>query len=151
MGRRIGVLREILDQIAQQLSDAYDDLDVPVQVVPRAWFNPTPPCIDMWPGETTRDPNSAAFGDIDGGYVVTLRARVSTADGDAGQDLLVAFLDDTDDLCIARPLFDEPTLGGIASSILVEPPLGPFQYPDPSGEGSLWGYTWRVTVLAIQS
>jgi hypothetical protein len=140
-----------MEAIAETLESAYSAVNIKIQVEPRLIVNPTPPTIDIYPGDPPRETATAGFGDIAGGVVFTIRARVRTADHVAGQDLLIAFMDDEDDLCVARPLMDEPTLGGLAHGVFVEPPTGYGLYPDPGGEGALLGCQWRVTVLNVTS
>jgi hypothetical protein len=84
-------LRTIRDEMADQIRAAMAAVtDIDVQVEPRWVPNPTPPCIDMYPGASPRDRETAAMSaDDDEGYYITVRARVTTADSDAGQDLLV--------------------------------------------------------------
>lgn len=110
-------LPQIMEQMADQIADAFASVtDVSVQVRDRYVGKPTPPTIDIFPGDVARDDQTAAFNDISGGYFLTVRARVATSDDEAQQDLLLAFMDDQDDLCLATALLDEPTLNGYASS-----------------------------------
>src|SRR5688572_2096583 len=95
-------LIEIMDEMAAQIRDVLAPVtDVDVQVEPRMVLSPTVPSIDIYPGDPSRDTDSAAFDDLSGGYLFTVRARVGTTDDNAGQDLLLAFMDDTDALCLA--------------------------------------------------
>jgi hypothetical protein len=48
------------------------------------------------PADPSADAQLGAFGDLVGGELITVRARVGTADTDAGQDLLLALMDDED-------------------------------------------------------
>lgn len=146
-------MRQIMDEMAAQISAAVDALapdTIYVQVEPRMVINPTPPCIDLYPGASSRDRDTAAFDD-DGGYLFTVRARVSTADNEAGQDLLLRFMDDTDDMCIAVALLDEPTLNGYASSLDVRDTTGYQLYESTGGEGALLGFQFTTMVLAASS
>src|SRR5262245_30247375 len=102
------------DRIREVVSTGAPDVDV--QVEPRWVSNPTPPCVDIYPGDPSRDLDSAAFDDVQGGYIITVRARVSTADSYAGQDLLIGFLDDENPLSIAVALDGQRQLGGHAFS-----------------------------------
>jgi hypothetical protein len=145
-------LLDIMDAMADQIRSVVDDVtDVDVQVEPRLNLNPTPPSIDIYPGDLARDQPSAAFDDISGGYLLTVRARVSTADNEAGQALLLAFMDDTNDLSIGQALADDTTLNGYASSLDVTSQTGYVLFPDPGGEGALLGCQWTVLVLAGNS
>jgi hypothetical protein len=109
-------LAEIMDALADQIWEAINNvLDVDVQVEPRMVLSPTPPTIDMYPADPSTDPDLRAFTDMLGGELIVVRARVQTADHEAGQDLLLALMDDEDDLSIVRAIQADPTLGGLAS------------------------------------
>ena len=142
-------LVEIMDEIADQIRAAVVTVtDVDVQVEPRMLLNPTPPCIDVFPGDSPRDRDSAAFSaDDDEGYFITVRARVSTADNEAGQDLLLAFVDPTNPLSVGQALYDEPTLNGYAADLDIVGQTGYALFPDPGGDGALLGCQWTVRVI----
>lgn len=145
-------MAQIMEEMADQIRTAVVSVtDVDVQVEPRMVLSPTPPTIDIYPGNVARDQPSAAFDDVNGGYFFTVRARVNTADQDAGQDLLLAFMDDTNDLCIAVALLDEPTLNGYASSLDVRDVSGYRLFEHPSGEGAYLGFEFTALVLAGDS
>lgn len=114
-------------------------------------LNPTPPTIDIYPGDIARDPSSMGMDDLDGMYVLTVRARVNTADNTAGQDLLLAFMDDTDTLCLAAAIMNEPTLNGYAASTHVRDQTGYRVFEHPSGEGALLGFQLTALVIAGNS
>lgn len=142
-------LVDVMDALADQIRAAVEAVtDVDVQVEPKLITNPTPPCIDIYPGDLGRDTESAAFDDLSGGYLLTVRARVSTADNTAGQDLLLAFMDDTDPLSIGMAVKDDTTLNGYANSADVQSQTGYVLFPDPGGEGVLLGCQWTVLVIA---
>lgn len=141
------IMVAMADQIRSHYASAIDDLDL--QVEPKFVYNPSPPTIDIYPGTPGRDSNTAAFDDLDGAYRFVVRARVA-GDQDAQQELLIAFMDDTDDLCIAFALMDDPTLNGYANSVSVESPTGFQLYPDLV-PAPLLGVQWPVTVIAGQS
>jgi hypothetical protein len=139
-------LVDVKNAMADQIRTALEGVtDVAVQVEPKRLFNPSPPTVDIYFGATLRDGDSAAFDDISGGYFFTVRARVPTADTDAGRSLLDAFADDTDDLSLAGALLDDPTLNGNATSIDVRDFSGETVYVE--GQSELLGF--QFTVLAI--
>jgi hypothetical protein len=147
-------LRDILEAMRVQIQamvDAAAPSNIDVQVEKGIVVNPTPPTIDMWPGAVSRETESAAFDDIYGGYLITVRARVATGDTDAGQDLLLRFMDDTDELCIAAALDTDPTLNGNASSLTMRDPTGYTLFPDSGGDGALLGFSFTAVVLAGKS
>jgi hypothetical protein len=141
-------LLDVMDALADQIRNVVDDVtDVDVQVEPRLVLNPTPPTIDIYPGDLARDAESAAFDEVSGGYLLTVRARVSTSDNTAGQDLLLAFMDDQDGLSIGQAIMDDKTLNGYAASTDVQSQTGYVLFPDPGGEGALLGCQWSVIVI----
>lgn len=139
----------ILDRIASTLDEAFRDSedDFEIQVTGRMNFNPTQVSVDMYPGDRVRDPETAAFGDVDGGLIFTIRARVSTADFEAGQDILLRMMDDNDPISVGGILFADPTLDGFVLDSTIEGPSGYTRYPDPSNAGAYLGCQWRFTVM----
>jgi len=147
-------LIEILDEMAAQiLAVLEDEVDFEIQVIPRMVINPTPPTIDMYPGDVARGLDSAAFGDTLGEYLFTVRARVSMADQDAGQDFLLRLMDDTDELNLADALLVDPTLNGLAASMDVRDPSGYREYllPGTDPRGALIGFQFTAHVIAARS
>ncbi len=140
-----------MDEMADQIRSALAAVtDVDVQVEPRLVLNPTPPTIDIHPGDVGQDLASAAFGD-EGGILLTVRARVTTADHDAGQDLLLAFMEEEGDLSVGQALYDDPTLNGNADDLTIQNLTGYVLFPDPGGDGALLGCQWTVLVLPSRS
>lgn len=129
-----------MDELATVIRDTLSTTPFPVQVEPRMIFNPSPPSIDIYPGAVSRDDATAAFGDISGGYLLTIRARINKEDTDAAQDVLLALMDDEDPLCLGAALH-ESDLDGNASSVAVTDPSG-FLVFDPHV-----GVTWSVLVI----
>jgi hypothetical protein len=146
-------LVEIMDEMADQIRATLVTVtDVDVQVEPRMIPNPSPPTIDIYPGDTPRDRESAAYSILDDeGYFITVRARVGTADNFAGQDLLLAFVDPTDPLSIGQALYDEPTLNGLASDLDIVAQTGYIAIPDLDGAATRLGCQWTVRVLPVTS
>ncbi len=141
--------KHLLDAMADQIRTAVAAAtDVDVQVEPRMVTNPSPPTVDMYPGDIARGTEAAAFGD-DGEFLFTVRARVDTNDHEANQDLLLAFMDDVNELSLAIALVDEPTLGGLASSLDCVDPTGYVQYP--FGDLSLIGFQFTCKVIRADS
>jgi hypothetical protein len=142
-------LARMLDAMADQLRGVIDDVtDVAVQVEPRWVVNPTPPTIDMFPADPSTDPELRAFGEMLGGDLVTVRARVDMSDNTASQDLLLAFMDDEDPLSIAAALQEDKTLGGYASSLDVRDRSG---YVRVLEGGDYLGCLWQVVVIKVRS
>lgn len=144
-------LREIMDAMGNKLDGAYSSLDPPVQVVARLNPNPTGLSIDIYPGDPFSQDETRGFGEDAGELIFTVRARTNTGDFDASQDLLLAMMDEEDDLCIAHALLDDDTLNGTASSVEVEPPSGFVRFQDLTGVHAYLGVQWRVTVVRARS
>lgn len=147
----MATLAALMDEIAAQIRDTIADVtDVQVQIEGRMVLAPTLPCIDLYPADPSDDQELAAFGERIGGEVLAVRVRVSPADIDAGQDLLLAFMDDEDDLAIVNAITD-PTLNGIAASMHFRGRSGFREFPDLSGEGSMLGCLFDLVVVKAKS
>lgn len=133
----------ILDELASKL----DSLPNVAQVRGRLNADPTPPCIDIYPGDPFGSQDEAGFGDSLGAYIFTVRARAGTSDHEAGQEVLLSWMDDTSDVSVAVLLEDDQTLNGLASSVYVTGPSGFRQYIDSNGQAALLGCEWAVKVL----
>jgi hypothetical protein len=140
---------DLLDAMADQIRTALASVtDVEVQVEPRMVSTPSPPTIDMYPGDVSRGTDAAAFG-LEGEFLFTVRARVNENDADANQDLLLAFMDDVNALSVAMALVDEPTLGGLASDMDCINPTGYVLYPH--GSETLLGFQFTARVIRSDS
>jgi hypothetical protein len=150
------ILDALANQIQAQLSDSIgtaDPLIDDLQVYQRMTWNPTPPTIDMYPGD---DPfqEQVGMGRGNNALYFTVRARVNTPEHEGAQDLLLAMMDPQDSLSVSAAITaagtasPAKTLGGVVESVSVEGPsnFGIFTDPGPTA-GSLLGCTWRVQVL----
>lgn len=149
----MATLGELMDQMADTLLAAVGPAvaEVEVQVTPRRNFNPTPPSVDIYPGDPFRETGDAAgFSEAHGEMIFTVRARVTTADYIGGQDLLLRFMDEYDPISVAALLEEDQTLNGHASSVFVEGNSGYLQYIEGEGE-PLLGCEWRVRVLRVNT
>ena len=147
-------LAELLDEMAATMLAVVGPAvsETEVQVVGRRNFNPTPPSIDIYPGDPFRDTATAGFTETNGALLLTVRARVSTVDNIAGQELLLRLMDDEDSIGIAATLQEDQTLNGLASSVYVEGHTGYVQYLDSGQDGAAFlGCEWRVRVLRLLS
>lgn len=138
---------QIMDELAAVLDDTLSLEGF--QVVGRLNLSPTEPAIDIYPADPFRTPEEAGFQEINGALNFIVRARVA-GDADGRQDLLLALMDDEDDLCVAAALEDDQTLNGLASSVDVQGPSGYTQYVESAG-GAYLGCEWRVRVLQLLS
>lgn len=139
----MATLPQIMDALATQidtvLSPLIDDLQVDGRLIP----NPTPPAIDVYPGDPFVE--SLGFGAGNKEMWFTVRARVGTSDNEAGQDLLLQLMDPTGTESMEQAILAGRTLGGVADVAQVE---GPSNYGlFPSGPDTLLGCTWRVRVI----
>jgi hypothetical protein len=148
----LSTLAQILDEMADIVRGTLDDVtDVDVQVEPRIVLSPTPPTIDMFPTDPSNDQLLAGFADDVGGELITVRARVNTADSDAGQDLLLALMDDEDPLSLIAALNDDPTLNGTASDCAFRGRSGYVIVPDPGGDAAYLGCLFQYVVIKARS
>ena len=139
------MLREISDQLAAALITGVEVDEL--QVVSRFWINPTGPSIDIYPADPSQE--DAAFGRFPKLTLWTIRARVSTSDHEANQDLLLQLMEPSGVTSVAAAILADLTLAGLAEGMDVDPPSGFNAYPalDGSGTGYL-GCEWRVRVYA---
>lgn len=149
-------LLTVMQEIADKLRDAFDviefaDMELNVQVEPRLVINPSPPTIDIYPADPARELELAGFGDFAGAHNFTIRARVGVADEDAGQEFLLALMDEEDELCVANPLLADPTLNGHATTVALLPPTGFSLYPGMDGKAILLGCQWLYIVNIAHS
>lgn len=140
-----------IPQIRQALADALEPLraGIPDIQISRYWLvTPTPPTIDLWPGDPFQ--NGLTFGDT-GEMFFTVRARVTTADTEAGQDLLDQLLEPATGITAA--LEADQTLGGVVDTLAVGDATdgGVTGYrelvEDTAVNGRLLGAEWRVKVI----
>ncbi len=142
------MLRNILDGLADVLRDeigselAADGIDAEIE--PRLVMSPSEAVVlDIYPAAPSRDGEAAAFGDLSGFYVLTVRARVTISDDATAQDILVDMTDDNHSLSVAAAIESDQTLGGYRSrgcwSIRREAPP---RWSVAHG-ASLWGQRFR--------
>ena len=142
------LLDAMADQIRTALASALSGSSVTVQVEPRMVTAPTPPTVDMYPGDIARGTEAAAFG-VNGEFLFTVRCRVHGNDDVANQDLLLGFMDDVSPLSVPMALTDEPTLGGLAATLDCVDPTGFVLYP--FGGESLVGFKLTAKVIRADS
>lgn len=137
-------LLEVMEALAVQLADGLDGVEG-LTVYPTLSANPTPPAIDIYPGEPFQTRIGMGAGNNE--LVFVVRARVNTPDHEGAQETLLALLDPFADTSVAQTIEADTTLGGAVGYAAVT--AGPSQYgifTDPSGAGSFLGCTWTVTV-----
>lgn len=140
-----------MDALASQIDTYYsggtatpiiDNLQVDGRLIP----SPTPPAIDIYPADPFQEPVS--YG-VTNEMFFTVRARVTTADNEAGQDLLLSLMDPDAATSLVGAVLASRTLGGAVERVgNVDGPSAFGLFGDPSGSGNLLGCTWRVRVFA---
>ena len=135
---------EIQDALAAQLAAELATIDG-LQAHGRVVWNPTPPCLDIYPAEPYQEPAGMGVGN---NYVfLTVRARVNTPDYEGAQDLLLQMMDMDGAYSVEQAIEADKTLGGVVGQVLVL--SGPSEFGafvDPGGS-ALLGCTWRVQVV----
>ena len=144
-------LQTLATRMADQIRNVLENADMTVQVEPRMVIVPTPLTVDIYPADVARDSQSAAFNDVNGGYLFTVRSRINTPDFDAAYDVLMQTMDDQDDLCIPLALLDDPTLNGNAQTLDVLDPTGLRAYERVDGTGADLGWQFTCNVIAARS
>jgi hypothetical protein len=143
-----------LDAIMQALSDqiqaslcgtATPPLIEDLQTTGFMNIDPTPPSIDVYPGDPSQD--ALTFGTQNNEFSFVVRARVTTADHEAGQKLLLSMMDPGSTTSVARAIKSDKTLGSKVSALSVAGPSGFGIFNDRNGEGSYLGCTWTVRVM----
>lgn len=146
----MATIAAIMDALAEQISDelcgTVSPLIPELQVDGRLIPNPTPPAVDIYPGDPFQE--ALAYGPGNNKLNLTVRARVSTSDNEAGQDLLLAMMDPEASLSMAQAIMSDRTLGGTVGKLNVaEGPSAFGVFQDSGGQGSLLGCTWTVLVV----
>ena len=144
-------LQTLATRMADQIRNVLENADMTVQVEPRMVIVPTPLTVDIYPADAARDSQSAAFNDVNGGYLFAVRSRINTPDFDAAYDVLMQTMDDQDDLCIPLALLDDPTLNGNAQTLDVLDPTGLRAYERVDGSGADLGWQFTCNVIAARS
>lgn len=105
----------LADQIRTCLAVA---TDITIHVEPSAFPVAETPSVTIFHGGSSGLlDNVAAFGDLRAGLELVIRARVSAADIDAGEQMLSDFTDDVGDLSILAAIDSDETLGGLAMTL----------------------------------
>lgn len=142
-----------IPEIVEALAGALEPLrgDIPdLQVFPYWLAQCTPPTIDIYPGDPFQD--GLAFGSRGGASMFfTVRARVTTADSVAGQQLLYEMLEP--ETGVGAALTADQTLGGVVDSLYIGEDGNPGvsglrEYvEDTAVNGRLLGCEWRARIL----
>lgn len=138
-----------MDALAGQIEDELGPLIENLQVDGRMIPNPTPPAIDVYPSDPFQE--LLTFAPVNEMFF-TVRARVHTADNEAGQDLLLSMMDPLAATSVTAAIRSDRKLGStVGQATVIEGPsaFGLFNdLTDPTAQRSWLGCTWRVRVMA---
>lgn len=139
------VMAAIADLLAVELGTVIEG----VQIEPKIVVSPTPPCLDVYPGDPFLARTSfGPGGGVEENYIV--RARVVTADQVDGQELLLQMLDPRGPLSVWAALEADPTFAGTVDDSTVDSVSGFLPYDAAGGgggyTGTLLGAEWRIRV-----
>jgi hypothetical protein len=137
----------IADALAEQLESELGGTANPVianlQVENRRHPNPTPPCIDVWAGSPWTE--VIGYGNTRQ-YWFNVRARVGSVDNEAGQDLLLAMMDNQTAESVEAAIRSTRTYAGAQLGDIEALEYGPMSDIDGQGE-TFHGCTWRVALI----
>jgi hypothetical protein len=132
-----------LNELVTDIAAALEPLTVEIpelQIYPYYNSNPTPPSVDVYPGDPFQE--AAGFGVGNSRVWFTVRARVSVADPAAGNQLLLRLLDPNDPASVEAALAvdDTAVIDNTQGAV-----SGFRRYSDDNAE--LLGCEWRVGVF----
>jgi hypothetical protein len=113
-------------------------------------MNPTPPSIDIYPGDPAGESDATGFGEQRRASIFTVRARI-TGDHQASQKFILRLIDPSDALCVEDVLMEDQTLNSVASSVFVDVPSGLISFVDSGQQGAMMGVLWRVKILVANT
>ena len=140
-----------LIEVVEAMADALEPIRTAIPGIQIHGYlvgNPTPPTLDIYPGDPFFQTHSGFGDDIEAYF--TVRARTGTADPDAGQQVLYRLLDPRAAESVQAALEADQTLGGTVQSVDVvgEGVTGFREYlEDPVSNGRLIGCEWRIRVI----
>jgi hypothetical protein len=136
-------LNDVMAAIVEQLQTELAGLEG-LQVCSELVYNPTPPSIDVYPGDPFLE--REAIGGWSALWIV--RARVTTADQQGGQQLLLDLMDPSGPYSLRAALAADATFGNIVDDSTVEAgPSGYVAYRDQATVGDLLGCFWQLRVV----
>jgi hypothetical protein len=140
----VATLLEIQSELAAQIDDVLDDTTI--QVVGKLVWQPTPPCIDIYPADPFQE--QQGFGVGRDTIYLSVRGRVNTPDHDGAQELLLSLMDPKAATSVQQAIESDQTLNGsVTQAMISEGPTNYGIFPDPSGQGAYLGCTWTVRVV----
>lgn len=147
-------LNDISDGLATQINSTISSVTDIVVHVESHWFETAElPAIDIY--HTTDNGLAPSLGGGMGDRLAfecfNIRVRVSPADTDAGQRLLYDLVDPDDDLSIIAALDSDPTVGGLAYTLIWGDWGGISSFPDLNSDGSFIGELLPIKVVKAYS
>ena len=140
----MSTLLEVQSALADQVADVLND--VTIQVAPMLVWQPTPPCIDIYPADPFQE--QQGFGVGRDTVYLSVRGRVNTPDHDGAQELLLSLMDPKAATSVQQAIESDQTLGGaVTQAMISEGPTNYGIFPDPSGQGAYLGCTWTVRIV----
>jgi hypothetical protein len=129
-------VQEVLLEVVEALAPLQQELPE-LNVYAGYVENPTPPCIDVYPGTPFQE--GAGMGVASKRVFFTVRARVGTGDMSSAQALLLRLLDPADAASVEAALLE-------ADAVVAEDGvIGFTQYADDSGAAErMIGSEWRI-------
>jgi hypothetical protein len=127
-----------MEAIAAALQPLAAEIDG-LQVYAYLNSNPTPPSLDIYPGAPFQ--TGAGFGVGQSQVWFAIRARVSTADPEAGMKLLLRMMDPNDSASVEAAIADTAAVTPEGVSEFRE------YLEDSSANGRLLGCEWRVSTF----
>jgi hypothetical protein len=140
----LSTLLEIQTELAAQIASVLSDTTI--QVAPMLVWQPTPPCIDIYPADPFQE--QQGFGVGRDTVYLSVRGRVNTPDHDGAQELLLSLMDPKASTSVQQAIESDQTLSGkVTQALLSDGPSNYGIFPDPSGQGAYLGCTWTARVV----
>lgn len=139
------IQQALATQIETEIQGTASPRVVDLQVNHLMNIDPTPPSIDIYPADPHQE--ALTFGKANNEASFTVRARVSTADHQGGQQLLLTLMDPSASTSLTKAITSDRTLGGKVQGLGVSGPSGFGLYLDAGGQGSLMGAVWTVRMM----
>jgi hypothetical protein len=130
-------LAAIIDGIAASLDPLTAEV-AGLQITAFMNPSPSPPSLDVYPADVSGLPVSQYGWE----EMVTVRARMTTPDDVAAQELLLSMMDADGPTSVISMLQADPTFGGVVGGSAVDERSGFQPYP-----GDYFGCEWRVRTI----
>ena len=136
----------LAEQIENTLGGTADPQIVEgLNVYPMLEANPTPPAIDVYPGNPFQEQQASGKGNKRLNFNV--RGRVNTPDNEGAQELLLSMMDPQGTASVEQALLEDRTLSGTVGYLSVDGPTDYGVFVEPNGAGAFLSCTWTVQVI----